>query len=90
VPALGATALQHITPGAGAHTGPETVLLGTAAVIGLVGALHAALLEPPAGSTTVDDTWTPRTRHEAARKHSRQDYGRAPPSGNRTDIWRAP
>jgi hypothetical protein len=44
VPALGATCFQHGSPGAGAHPVAETVLLGAATIIRLVGALHATLL----------------------------------------------
>ena len=43
--ALVATGLQHGTSRAGAHPVAKAVLLGTATVIWLVGALHAALLE---------------------------------------------
>lgn len=45
VTALVAACLQHCAAGPGAHPLAETMLLGTTAVIGLVGALHAALLE---------------------------------------------
>ena len=45
--ALGAAGLQHGAAGPGAHAGAKAVLLGTAAVVGLVGALHAALLRRP-------------------------------------------
>ena len=45
--ALGAAGLQHGAAGPGAHAGAKAVLLGTATVVGLVGALHAALLERP-------------------------------------------
>ena len=45
VTALGTARLQNVAAGPGAHPVAEAVLLGTAAVVGLVGALHAALLE---------------------------------------------
>lgn len=41
VAALGATALQDLSASAGAHPLPEAVLLGSATIVGLVGALHA-------------------------------------------------
>jgi hypothetical protein len=44
VSALGATCLQHGSPGAGAHAVTEAVLFGTTTVVRLVGALHATLL----------------------------------------------
>jgi len=44
VAALGATCLQHGTTGPGAHPVAKAVLLGPATIVGLVGALHAALL----------------------------------------------
>ena len=52
--ALGAARLQHVAAGAGAHAGAEAVLLGAATVVGLVGALHAALLELPQAAFMVD------------------------------------
>jgi hypothetical protein len=55
VPALGATCLQHGSPGAGAHPVAEAVLLGAAAIVRLVGALHATLLgHAPMVSSTFD------------------------------------
>lgn len=44
VAALGAPRLEHGASGAGAHAMAKTVLLGTAQIVGLVGALHAAAL----------------------------------------------
>jgi hypothetical protein len=55
MPALGASCFQHGSPGAGAHPVAEAVLLGAAAIIRLVGALHATLLgSPPMVSSTFD------------------------------------
>jgi len=51
VPALGTAGLEHGTAGAGRHAGTETVLLGTATVVRLVGALHAALLHATHGGS---------------------------------------
>jgi hypothetical protein len=45
VATLGAASLQHGAAGTGAHPAPEPVLAGTAAVVRLVGALHATLLD---------------------------------------------
>jgi hypothetical protein len=55
MPALGASCFQHGSPGAGAHPVAEAVLLGAAAIIRLVGALHATLLgSTPMVSSTFD------------------------------------
>lgn len=52
VAALGAPGLQDGAATSGAHAVAETVLLGTATIVGLVGALHAALLELHAAALT--------------------------------------
>ena len=43
--AFGAACIDHGAATTGTHAVPEAVLLRTATVVGLVGALHAALLE---------------------------------------------
>ena len=80
VTALGAAGLQHGPTGAGAHPGAEAVLLGTATVVGLVGALHAALLEPPRGRPilTCRKLVVARRNNDQLRRTSRQDYGQRP------------
>ena len=50
VATLGTAGLDHGATGAGAHPVAEAVLLGTTTIVGLVRALHAALLEPPAAA----------------------------------------
>ncbi len=84
VTALGAPRLQHGTASTGAHPKAEAMLLGPAAVIGLVGALHAALLELHSAALTVDEIrMTSRAGLRRQRQNRRQDYGRARPCGNR-------
>lgn len=73
VTTLGATGLEHRPTGSGAHPGTESVLHRPAALVGLVGALHAALLGPPDGAArqSIDPPWDARGRS----RHDRQDYG---------------
>ena len=87
VPALGAAVLQHFAASAGAHAGAETVLLGTAAVVGLVGALHATLLGR-GGDHARTDRWTNnrispwRGASTADQTTADRPQGHAPASGS--------
>ena len=81
VAALGATGLQHGTTGPGAHTGTETVLLGTATVVGLVGALHAALLRRPERASCGEKCGIPGIPAIPAGFPEPQHRRRGPPQG---------
>ena len=52
---LGTACFQHCPPCTVAHAVTEAVLLGTTSVVGLVGALHAALLAPRSMTGLVAD-----------------------------------
>ena len=84
VATLVATSLENGSPGTGAHTVAEAMLLRTTTVVRLVGALHAALLEPLNGGHQHSSKVTPRVPQNTGWSWaSRQDYGLATAEGNR-------
>ena len=82
VTTLGAARLQHRAAGAGAHPRPEAMLLGTATVVRLVGALHAALLELPLGSAVVETIGGGAPQRGPATPGQPPRLGSSTPAGN--------